>query len=222
MNILIVAAHADDEVLGCGGTIAKHRAKGDEVRVLFMTDGVGARGQSNENARARTAACEAACELLGAPNPTSFDFPDNAMDSVPLLKVAQAVEVTLLGFAPDIVYTHHAHDLNVDHRVTHEAVLTALRPQPGRVRPSILAFETASSTEWRTPSAHTAFVPNWYEDISSTLQAKLDALRCYEMEMRSWPHARSLEALHHLARWRGACIGVEAAEAFQLVRYIGY
>lgn len=221
MKILIVAAHADDEALGCGGTIAKHSANGDEVRVLFMTDGVGARGHSNEEARRRRAACEAACSLLGAPNPFALDFPDNAMDSVPLLKVAQAIEGSLTDFAPDLVYTHHAHDLNVDHRVTHEAVLTALRPQPDRLRSSILAFETPSSTEWRTPSPHTAFVPNWYEDISLTLEAKMAALQCYEMEMRPWPHARSIEALNHLARWRGACIGVEAAEAFELIRYIG-
>ena len=142
------------------------------------------------------------------------------MDSVPLLKVAQAIAAETERFPPDVVYTHHAQDLNVDHRTVHEAVLTVFRPQPGAQKPLILAFEVPSSTEWRAPSAATAFIPNWHVDVSEDLERKLAALRIYEMEMRAWPHARSLKAVEHLARWRGACVGVEAAEAFELVRNI--
>ncbi|ARP94074.1 PIG-L deacetylase family protein [Bordetella genomosp. 13] len=221
MKVAVLAAHADDEVLGCGGTIAKHVAGGDEVRVLLMTDGVGSRGHRQEAAAARMAACKSACAELGVVDPVALDFPDNAMDSVPLLEVVQAIEGQFAGFDPDVIYTHHAHDLNVDHRVTHEAVMTAWRPQPNCARPDILTFETVSSTEWRAPSPMTAFVPNWYEDISQFLDKKMAAVRCYESEMRLWPHVRSNESLLHLARWRGACVGAQAAEAFVLIRHIG-
>jgi LmbE family N-acetylglucosaminyl deacetylase len=219
-NILVVAAHPDDEALGCGGTMARHRAEGDRVSVVFMTDGEGARGDRSAEVVRRREACEAACRRLGATSVTALDLPDNRMDALPLLDVVQKIEPVVAAVRPDVVYTHHAGDLNVDHRIVHEAVLTALRPQPGRPAPTILAFEVASSTEWRTPAAANAFVPNWYVDVSAHLDAKLEALGIYHEEMRDWPHARSIAALEHLARWRGACVGVAAAEAFVLVRHI--
>lgn len=219
-NILVVAAHADDEALGCGGTLARHSSNEDCIRLLFMTDGEGARGSTTADVSRRKAACEAAAQILGAEAPVHLNFPDNRMDSVPRIDVVQAIEAELALFTPTIVYTHHAHDLNVDHRVTHEAVTTALRPQPHAPRPTILAFEVMSSTEWQTPAATTAFVPNWYVDISAYLETKKAALLAYRDEMRPWPHSRSVEALEHLARWRGACMGVEAAEAFSLIRKV--
>lgn len=220
-NVLVVAAHPDDEALGCGGTMAKHATQGDRVRVLFMTDGEGARGATTADVGRRQTACEAAIRLLGAEPPDYFDFPDNAMDGGPLIDIVQRIETRLASFAPDIVYTHHAHDLNVDHRITHEAVMTVLRPQPGKPRPTILTFEVMSSTEWRAPSAATAFIPNWYVDIGEFLEIKKSALNAYHNEMRQWPHSRSIEAVEHLARWRGACVGVQAAEAFSLARKCG-
>ena len=219
-RIQIIAAHADDEALGCGGTIARHTAMGDEVRVLFMTDGEASRGERSEQAYVRAMASQAACACLGVATPTNLDFPDNAMDTVPLLSIAKSIAAALKDFEPDIVYTHHAQDLNVDHRLTHEAVMTVLRPQPDLKNSTILAFETVSSTEWRSQTSGTAFIPNWYQDISEYLDRKLEALVIYEMEMRAWPHARSLKAVEHLARWRGASIGRQAAEAFQLVRSV--
>ncbi len=220
-NVLVVAAHPDDEVLGCGGTMARHVRQGDKVRVIFMTDGEGARGTVTADVGRRQAACEAAISLLGAEPPVYFDFPDNAMDGRPLIEIVQRIETRLTTFAPDIVYTHHAHDLNIDHRITHEAVMTVLRPQPGKPQPTILTFEVMSSTEWRAPSATTAFIPNWYVDIGEFLEIKKSALNAYRDEMRQWPHSRSIEAVEHLVRWRGACVGVQAAEAFSLVRKCG-
>ena len=219
-NVLVVAAHADDEALGCGGALAKHARSGDRIRLLFMTDGEGARGSAVANTQRRKVACEAAAEILGAEPPLLLDFPDNAMDGVPCIQVAQAVEAELARFEPDVVYTHHAQDLNVDHRITHEAVMTALRPQPYRPLPTILAFEVMSSTEWRAPAAAVAFIPNWYVDIGDFWETKKAALDAYRDEMRPWPHTRSVEAVEHLARWRGSCVGVEAAEAFCLLRKI--
>jgi len=220
-NILVIAAHADDEALGCGGTLAKHASNGDRIRLLFMTDGEGARGNNVADAPRRKSACEAAAEIMGAEPPVFFDFADNAMDSVPRIEVVRAIEAELKQFTPEIVYTHHAHDLNIDHSITHEAAMTALRPQPHAPRPTILAFEVMSSTEWRAPSVASAFIPNWHVDISAFLETKKAALSAYRDEMRPWPHSRSIAALEHLARWRGSCMGMEAAEAFSLIRKIG-
>jgi LmbE family N-acetylglucosaminyl deacetylase len=219
-SILVVAAHADDEVLGCGGTIARHVAEGDVVHVIFMADGVGSRGcvQSAE-LEARNQARDAALKILGVTEWHALDFPDNRMDSVPLLDVVQALEPILRKIQPERVYTHHHGDLNVDHRVTHQAVLTACRPLPGsRVR-EILAFEVMSSTEWATPGL-APFVPNAFVDISTYLPKKLEALAAYEQEMRLSPHSRSTEHLEALAKNRGNSVGVKAAEAYEIVRMI--
>lgn len=221
-NILVVAAHPDDEVLGCGGAMARHAAEGDHVAVLFLSCGVGSRSDTAADEIAtRKASAARAAALLSVAEVTYGDVPDNAADSVPLLSIAQLVEGAARNRRVDVVYTHHAHDLNVDHRAAHQAVLTCFRPQPTSVsRPTILAFETASSTEWASPSPMTAFAPNWFVDISAVLELKLRALDAYAQEMRPWPHARSAEGVEALARWRGASIGVAAAEAFMLVRAI--
>ena len=223
MSVLVVAAHPDDEVLGCGGAIAKHAQRGEDVAVCFLSDGVTSResntGHAPELHRRRVAALEAA-GILGVSEVRFGDLPDNRMDSLDLLTTARAVQAHIREFAPAIVYTHFAGDLNVDHRLTHEAVMTACRPQPTSGVVTVLQFETTSSTEWRAPSASFAFQPDWFVDIDSTLNTKLEALDAYAEELRLWPHARSREALEHLARWRGATIGRGAAEAFVLARHI--
>ena len=220
-SILVSAAHADDEALGCGGTLAVHAARGDRVHALFLTDGVGARGAGEDTAaRQRREAASAALACLGVHDATFLALPDNKMDGLPLLEIVRQVEPVIAASCPDVVYTHHFGDLNVDHRLAHQAAMTALRPQPGAVAPSILCFEIPSSTEWQTSSALWAFVPNWFQDIGSVFDRKLAALECYAEEMRPWPHSRSIDAVTHLARWRGASVGVEAAEAFMLARHI--
>ena len=135
-------------------------------------------------------------------------------------EIIQQVEPVVAHAKPDVVYTHHYGDLNIDHRRAHQATLTALRPQPGRLRPTILCFEVASSTEWQTDGPQLGFFPNWFQDIGATLENKMNALRCYREEMRQWPHSRSEAAVTHLARWRGASVGAEAAEAFMLARHV--
>lgn len=226
MKVLVCAAHPDDEVLGCGGTIARHARAGDEVRVIILAEGL----TSREDARARekhaqglselARAARKANDILGAASLELLDFPDNRMDSVDRLDVIKKVEAAVDAFGPDLVYTHHAGDVNIDHQVIHHAVVTACRPVPGQRVESILFFEVASSTEWQPPGTAPQFAPNWFVDISATLELKVKALEAYHGEMRPWPHARSIEALTHLARWRGANIGVDAAEAFCLGRRI--
>lgn len=224
-SVLVVAAHPDDEVLGCGGTICRLAEQGAKVRVLLMADGVSSRrddGDSDITAslERRRESARLAAHVLGVDDVEFASFPDNRMDAVDRLDVTRIVEQAIARWQPDTLFTHHAGDLNVDHRRVHEAVMTACRPQPGASVTTILCFEVPSSTEWQAPGAAAAFQPNWFCDITSTLERRGRALEAYGAEMRPWPHARSHEALVHLARWRGATVGVAAAEAFILARHI--
>lgn len=219
-KILVVAAHADDEALGCGGTIARHVAEGDHVCVVFMADGVASRAQVDQaELQRRNQARDAALDIQGVTHWHALDFPDNRMDSVPLLDVVQALEPIIEQVQPVRVYTHHNGDLNVDHRITHQAVMTACRPVPGSSVREILAFEVMSSTEWATPVV-APFVPNVFVDISDYLPKKLEALTAYDMEMRPAPHSRSVAHIEALALHRGNCVGLDAAEAFEMVRVV--
>ena len=224
MQALVVAAHPDDEVLGCGGTIAKAAAEGAHVHVAFLADGVFSRPGDPEARRdelaARRSAAKAACHILGVQSVSFGDFPDNRMDTVAMLDVARAVETLIADHVPDTIYTHHAGDVNVDHQVIHAAVVTACRAQRGHPVKTVLSFEIPSSTEWQFAGSAPCFAPNWFVDIASTIDRKMAALEAYAMELREWPHPRSARGVEHLARWRGATIGVDAAEAFVLGRRI--
>lgn len=221
-RILIVAAHPDDEVLGCGGTIARHVALGDVVRILLLADGVGGRLQAAEPEAVieRSKAARNAAATMGADAPILLGWPDNRLDRMELLDMIQPLEKVIREFKPSTIYTHHGGDLNVDHRLTHQAVLTACRPQPEGPVTRLLTFEIPSSTEWSSASIGAPFCPNWFVDISTVIDQKMAALRCYGEELRSFPHARSLEGIEALARLRGSSCGVPAAEAFMLIREI--
>lgn len=219
MIILIVAAHADDEALGCSGTIAKHVASGDKVHVLFMTDGVSARNLLSNEAAQRLKSAEKAAEILGVASMHNLSFPDNRMDTVPLLDVTQAVESKIAEIQPEIIYTHHVGDLNIDHQVTHKAVMTACRPQPDFCVKEIYAFEVLSSTEWQTPGLM-PFTPNVFVDISEHIETKREVLEAYSEEMREARHSRSIDNVICHAGVRGNTVGVEYAEAFMSVREI--
>ncbi len=218
-NILTIAAHPDDEALGCGGTLARHVVAGDRVQCLFLADGAGSRGEGTDVVL-RQQQAEAAARKLGAAMPILLDFPDNRMDCVPLLDIVQAIEKVIAKVRPDIIYTHHGNDLNIDHRIVHQAVLTACRPQPGSCVRAIYGFEVPSSTEWASVEVASAFRPVRFVSISDFLQQKLALLDCYAEEMRPSPHARSREAVEALAKWRGATVGVAAAEAYSVIREI--
>lgn len=221
-SVLIVAAHPDDEVLGCGGTIAGHSRAGDRVAVLILADGVGSRGEEGKAAalEERRVAAHRAGAILGVSDVTLLSYPDNRMDAVPLLDVVQDIEGAMVRRRPTIVYTHCSGDVNVDHACTHNAVIAACRPFPGQMVQRLLFFETPSSTEWRPVSSRPPFAPNLFTDISATLAAKLEAMAAYSRELRDFPHPRSLAGIEHLARWRGASAGLAAAEAFEVGRLI--
>lgn len=226
MKVLVVAAHPDDEVLGCGGTLAKHADSGDEVHVLIVAEGATSREKKRDRPKVfeelsgLVNSAKLAGRILGVTGVELLNLPDNRLDSLDRLDLIKCVEHHIDLLKPQTVYVHHAGDVNVDHRRLHEAVVTACRPVPGQPVERLLSFEVASSSEWQPPGSAPAFQPNWFVDISDQWQRKREALAAYTSEMRPWPHARSLEALEHLARWRGAQVGVEAAEAFCLLRQL--
>lgn len=222
-KILVIAAHPDDEVLGCGGTLALVADQGAQIHVAFLADGVFSRGTASgrdAELAARRAAAQKACDVLGVRSVSFGDFPDNRMDSVELLGIVKFIEALIAEYRPDTVFTHHAGDVNVDHRRIHEAVVTACRPQRGHPVRTLLFFEVPSSTEWQPPGSGVVFAPNWFIDTSNTLERKLMALDAYTAELRAWPHPRSRQGVEHLARWRGATVGADAAEAFMLGRHL--
>lgn len=223
-SVLVIAAHADDEVLGCGGTIAKLSDQGAKVHVAFLADGVYSRSGASdvqfEELKVRHAAAEKACSILGVSSVSFRDYADNRMDTVALLDITKTVEELIARHCPDTILTHHMGDLNIDHRLTHQAVVTACRPQLGHPVKTILCFEVPSSTEWQLPGSALAFTPNWFVDITDTLERKLVALNAYANELRDWPHPRSKKGVEALATWRGATVGVNAAEAFMLGRQL--
>lgn len=206
-HAIVIAAHADDETLGCGGTIAKLTRSGWRVDVVIVSDGVvTARGTEQDNRED----ARAACALLGVGEPRFLGFPDQRLDEVSMAELSQSL--VPLADGPDLVLTHADADLNLDHRLVAEAVRVAWRPQDRAV--SILEFEIPASAYWNGQT----FAPTYYVDISDTLEVKLAALSSYATEAKAAPHPRSPEGVAHLARYHGGHAATRAAEAFRLLR----
>jgi LmbE family N-acetylglucosaminyl deacetylase len=219
--VLVVVAHTDDETLGCGGTIVRHVQNGDKVYGLSMTDGVGARGaEDGDEVKKRVQASIKASRILGLEWLEGGSFQDNAMDTVGLLDVTKVIERAKTLAKPTMIYTHSSADLNIDHRIVSQATLTAFRPQPNEVWEEIRTFEVASSTDYGHKSMTGEFTPNLYIEISEIWQTKLAALKEYGIEMRNSPHARSIEGLENLAKYRGSQVGLPYAEAFEVIRKV--
>jgi LmbE family N-acetylglucosaminyl deacetylase len=224
-SIAVIAAHPDDEILGCGGSIARWIEEGYEVNLLLIADGETSRSSANKKnignkLETRNSSAQACSDFLGCKSLTQFAFPDNSTSDVHLLEVIKVIEDFIKDTCPSKVVTHHSGDVNIDHRTIHDAVLAACRPQPGNQIKQLLFFEVPSSSEWNTSASRLNFFPNFYVDISNTLDKKIQALGFYSEEMRPYPHARSIKAITALAQWRGSTIGVEAAEAFMIGRII--
>ena len=224
-TILVVAAHPDDEILGCGGTMARLAREGAAVHIAIL--GEGATSRADQRADADGDAVEGlrrdarrAAEVVGARDVTFFGLPDNRFDTVALLDVVKPIEKLIAALAPETVFTHHQGDLNVDHQTVNRAVLTATRPKPGMPVREVLAFEIPSSTEWSFQHLPPLFHGNAFFDIGDTLASKTRALGCYETEVCPFPHPRSPEALEAIARRWGSVVGCRAAEAFEIIRVI--
>lgn len=237
-SVMVCVGHADDEILGMGGTIAKHVADGDRVHIVIMTDGAtGVRGLDKQR-RARTGEeilaeaqssfnapgwrnAHKAALILGVHSITVHDLPDSRFDAVDILDLAKKIEVEIDTHHPEIVYTHHSGDLNTDHQRTHEAVVVACRPKPSHPVRELYFFEVPSSTEWNTPGSRPPFLPSRFVDITAYAEKKEEVLRdAYGCEMRENIHPRSISGVYALNSWRGASCGVEQAEAFMVGRQI--
>jgi LmbE family N-acetylglucosaminyl deacetylase len=219
MNILLVAAHPDDEVLGAGATLARHANAGDNVTILILATGLDSRGAADaQTHRKLRHQAETSATILGVRDLNFGTFPDNRMDTVALLDVVKAIEDLAGRTNPHIVYTHCARDLNVDHEITARAVATAFRPLPNASATRILAFDVPSATDWNPSAA--PFAPTTFVDATATLELKLKAMACYEGELRPFPHARSLEGIRARAVAWGTHVGLAAAEPFELMREI--
>ncbi len=224
-SLLVFAAHPDDEILGCGGTLARLAQQGYSIHIIIMAEGVTSREpkrnreQNAETLSELNQAAQHAGKQVGATSIELLAFADNRMDSIDMLDVIKVVEDRIAAYKPEIIFTHFPNDLNIDHRITAEAVMTASRPLPGLSVREIFFFETPSSTEWQMPYSSSVFLPNVYVGLTEQdLAKKRAALKMYASEMRPYPHARSYESVDALARWRGANSGNHAAEAFMLAR----
>ncbi len=224
-NILVVAAHPDDEILGVGGTIRKHIDNGDTVFALILGEGQTSRWTNRELADQKVVQ-ELHKDSMKAANVIGFkeiffeSLPDNRFDSVTLLDVVKIVEGHVRELKPEIIYTHHSGDLNVDHRVTYQAVITATRPIGEYSVKEIYGFETVSSTEWNFGNKNESFFPQKYVNVEQTFECKCQAMKEYETELCEFPHPRSLKMLKSLAEVRGATVGVRLAEAFEVIRIV--
>lgn len=223
-NILVVAAHPDDEVLGVGGAIAKWANAGDEINCLILGEGITSRyskqqKQMGEELEELKSQAEKVAKIVGIRQLFFKDFPDNRFDTVPLLTIIKAIEGVKEEIEPDVVVTHHCGDLNIDHQITFKAVLTSYRPLLGETAREIYSFEVPSSTEWGF-NANSFFMPNTFIDITETFDNKVEALKVYQGELKEYPHPRSPEALRAIAMKWGSTIGCEFAEALRLVRAI--
>lgn len=221
-EVLVVGAHPDDEVLGVGGTIPLLQAAGARVTVCIVTDGSSTQYAGDDALKAeKNQQLADANQILGTAEVVHWSFPDMRLDTVPHVELNQAFERLLAQRAFDTVFVHHAHDINLDHQAIHRSVMVATRPVPGQTVKRILSYHVNSATEWGARSEQTQFCPNVYLDITSTIQQKLDALKCYGVELRAFPHPRTLEAVAYRARVFGSEVGYDYAEAFKLLLYRG-
>ncbi|SHK76372.1 PIG-L deacetylase family protein [Desulforamulus aeronauticus] len=213
-RVMVIAAHPDDELLGCGGTIARHAEEGDEVCSVIVCEGESLRYVGlNVN---QVAATERAAQILGVSQVHTLKFLDQKLDTYCLVDVIIAIEKVVDTFKPQIVYTHHSGDLNKDHRIVFEAASVALRPLSKHLE-EMYSFYIVGSTEL---AYSPKFEPDTWVNISKTLQKKLNAFACYESEVRKYPHPRSLGGLENLARYVGNQCYMEAAEMFETVRRV--
>lgn len=219
MNVLIIAPHPDDEILGCGGTIAKHTAVGNLVHVCVVT-----RGKlplfNDEGVKIVREECSAAHKYLGVKETVFLDFPAAMLEEVPRHELNDSLCKVVQRIKPEEVYIPHRGDMQLDHKMIVDAAMVALRPKYEHVAKRIYAYETLSETGWDIPNTVNEFIPTVYNDISGYLDQKLQAMRFYRSQLVPYPNPRSIESLEALAKYRGSTVNTKAAEAFSLIREI--
>lgn len=227
-KILVVVAHPDDELLGLGATMNKLITEQNcTVRVIILGEGITSRSdkrnseQWSEELKIHRSNIESARKAIGYESVGIYDFPDNRFDTVALLDIIKVIEKEKEDFQPEIIFTHHGGDVNIDHQRTFEAVITATRPMEQEFVKTVITFETPSGTEWIASSDPRKFTPNLFIRVSQeNLRAKIKGMESYEFEKRAYPHPRAPKALEILAQYRGLSVGIEYAESFCIIRSI--
>ena len=225
-KVLVVVAHPDDEILGVGGTINKLvRDYNCRVKVIILGEGITSRGEKDTNFENQLSIHKnniiEAKKILGYQELAVYNLPDNRFDTIPLLDIIKIIEKEKEEFKPEVIFTHHLGDVNIDHQRTFEAVTVSTRPLESELVKTIICFETLSGTEWIPSSDPRKFSPNFYLEIkNNNLQSKIDAMNSYEFEKRKFPHPRSEEGIKTRAKMWGITIGKKYAEAFQVIRLI--
>lgn len=218
-KILIVAAHPDDEILGCGATVAKLIKQGYDAYTLILSGGKTSRGEIDEKEiLVLKDEMNKANDIIGIKKVYQLNFPDNAFDSIALLEIVKEIEKIKNEIKPEIIFTHHIGDMNIDHQITHKAVLTATRPMEDECVKTIYSMEVPSSTEWNSFDSKTVFIPNIFFEIEETIEVKIQAMAKYSSELREYPHPRSLKHIKELAKVNGTKVGLNYSENFMLVR----
>lgn len=219
MRALVIAPHPDDEVIGVGGTIAKKVKAGEEVYVCVVTKGQMPLFEEKQVEIVRRE-CREADKLLGVKQTLFLDFPAVMLETVPRFELNKSLYEIIQKIKPDEVYIPHRGDMQKDHQIVVDAAMVAVRPKDENYPRRIYSYETLSETGWNVPNTVNDFIPTVYEDISDTVGLKLDAMRLFESQTDDFPGARSIEALDALAKFRGATVNVNAAEAFVLIREV--
>lgn len=221
MKVLIVAAHPDDEVYGMGGTIAKLTSQGNELYTLIVTEGCSTQYKGNrEIIKEKKEEAIKANEILGVKEVLFGDLPDMKLDTLPHVDINRIIEEAINKIKPDVVYTHHKGDINKDHRMVYESTLVATRPTHLQCVKKLLSYQVPSSTEWSAPVVDEIFIPNIFEEIEKYYDLKKQAILAYKTEIREYPHPRSLKYVEALDEINGLKVGIEKAEAFQIIREI--
>ncbi|NQY54205.1 MAG: PIG-L family deacetylase [Campylobacteraceae bacterium] len=222
-KILIVAAHPDDEVLGCFGSVAKLIKEGYEAYTLILGEGKTSRDKTRQvytkkdEIKELNVEIQKANDIIGIKKVFIESFPDNRFDSVDLIDIIKVISKVKEEIKPDIIFTHYEHDLNIDHQITYKAVITATRPMSDECVKEIYSFEVLSSTEWNYPLS---FSPDTFFDITSTIDLKIEAMKEYRSELCEYPHPRSLEGIYLNSKYQGMRVGKKNVEAFKTIRVI--
>lgn len=222
-KILVVASHPDDEILGCGGTVARLVEEGAEASTVILGEGITSRDEKRDTSKRKNELSflkkqiYKANELIGVKNVFIYDFPDNRFDSVALLDIVKVIEKVKKEIRPDILFTHYEKDLNIDHRICYNAVVTATRPLITETVKELYSFEVLSSTEWNYPLS---FSPDTFFEINKTIKDKINAIKAYKSELMEYPHPRSVRSIELNAEYWGVRTSLKYAEAFKTIRII--
>ena len=219
MRVLIIAPHPDDEIIGVGGTIAKRAKAGDEVYVCIVTKGKAPLFNLDFIEQGRRE-CREADAKLGVKETIFLDFPAVMLETIPRYELNGKVEAVVQNIKPEEVYIPHRGDMQIDHQMVVDAAMVAVRPRGDDYPKRVYAYETLSETGWNIPNVTNEFIPTVYENITDTYDAKMEAMSVFKSQLAPFPAARSVGAIEALAKFRGATVSVEAAEAFSLVREV--